>query len=199
MINNIIFYLSYIIFFKKINYWKKFEIKKRVFVYNKFNSKFDNFWNKLKKFNKNTFMFNRSSEWINWHLNHQFENNKTAIITEEQNDEIIGYSICLFKNIDKMNLKKAILIDFVTLDDNHETYLNLLLHAIKEADKRECHLFEIVGFNNKKRKIINLLKPFLRKSSFFSFYFKSSNLKLSEILLDENSWDPSGLDGDSII
>lgn len=198
LINNILFYLSYIILFKKINYWKKFETKRRVIVYNKFNSKFDNFWDKLKKFNKKKFMFNRSSEWINWHLNHQFESNKAIIIAEEQNDEIIGYSICLLKNIDKINLKKAVLIDFVTLNDSDETYFNLLLHSIKEANKKECHLFEIVGFNNKKRKIINLLKPFLNKDFSFPFYFKSNSTKLDEILKNENSWDPSNLDGDSI-
>ena len=198
LINNIIFYLSYIIFFKRINYWKKFKIKKHVIVYNKFNRKFDNFWNKLKKFNKETFMFNRSSEWINWHLSHQFETNKAIIVAEEQNDEIIGYSICLLKNVDKINLKKAILLDLVALDDNDETYINLLLHSIKETDKQECHLFEIVGFNNKKRKIINSLKPFLNKGSSFPFYFKSNNTKLNAILLNEDSWDPSALDGDSI-
>ena len=199
LITNIIFYLFYIIFYRKINYWKKIELKKNIFTYNKFNNKFDNFWDKLKKVNKNTFMFNRSSEWINWHLNHQFNNDKALIITEEINNEIIGYSICLFKNIDKINLKKAILIDFVSLDDNCETYLNLLLQSIKESKKRECHLFEIVGFNNKKREIINSIKPFLKKSSFSPFYFKSNNSKLNKILSNENSWDPSELDGDSII
>jgi len=199
LINNIIFYLSYIIFFNKINFWKKFETKNQVFVYNKFNSKFDNFWDKLKKNNKNTFMLNRSSEWINWHLNHQFENNKTLIITEEQNGQIIGYSVCLFKNIDNINLKKATLLDLVSLNNNHETYFNLLLHSIKESKKKDCHLFEIVGFNNEKREIMNSIKPFVRKNPFCPFYFKSNNSKLNEILLNKNSWDPSELDGDSII
>ena len=74
----------------------------------------------------------------------------------------------------------------------------MLLHSIKEANKKECHLFEIVGFNNKKRKIINLLKQFLNKDFSFPFYFKSNSTKLDEILQNENSWDPSNLDGDSI-
>ena len=86
----------------------------------------------------------------------------------------------------------------MTLNDSDETYFNLLLHSIKEANKKECHLFEIVGFNNKKRKIINLLKPFLNKDFSFPFYFKSNSTKLDEILQNENSWDPSNLDGDSI-
>ena len=46
---------------------------------------------------------------------------------------------------------------------------------------------------------MNSIKPFVRKNPFCPFYFKSNNPKLNEILLNKNSWDPSELDGDSII
>ena len=73
------------------------ETKKEIVIYNKFNEKFDNFWNKTKEFNKNIFMLNRNKEWINWHLNRQFKNNEAWILAEEENNEIVGYCICLFQ------------------------------------------------------------------------------------------------------
>ena len=143
-------------------------------------------------------MFNRTKEWINWHLNGQFENKKAWILTEEKNNEIIGYCICVEKNNEGINLKKIVLADFVALNNDHKTYLNLLYHSICEAKKRGYDLFEAVGFNDEKRKIINKFRPFLKKMPFCPFYFKIINLELSEPLSKKDCWDPSILDGDSI-
>ena len=175
------------------------ETKKEFVIYDKFNEKFDNFWNKTKEFNKSIFMLNRNKEWINWHLNHQFKNNEAWILAEEENDEIVGYCICLYKYDDAIDLKKVILIDYVSLNNNDETLLNLLIHAVKIAKKKNSHLFEIIGFNDEKRKVIKKIKPFLRRVSFCPFYFYSNKLELEGILQKKNSWDSSILDGDSII
>ena len=144
-------------------------------------------------------MLNRNKEWINWHLNHQFKNNEAWILAEEENDEIVGYCICLYKYDDAIDLKRVILIDFVSLNNNVETLLNLLIHAVKIAKKKNYHLFEIIGFNDEKRKVIKKIKPFLRRVPFCPFYFYSNKLELEEILQKKNSWDSSILDGDSII
>ena len=196
---NVICFITNFIFYKKINHWKKIKTNKEIVIYKKFNEKFDIFWNKSKEFNKDTFMFSRKKEWINWHLNYHFKNTEAWILAEEDNNEILGYCICLSKHNDEIDLKKVILIDLVSLNNNNDTLLNLLIHSIKIAAKRNFHLFEIVGFNKKKREVIKKIKPFLRKSSFCPFYFYTNKLELNEILQKKDSWDSSILDGDSVI
>ena len=187
-----------VIFFPKINYWKTFKTKKEFAVYEKFDDKFDIFWEKIKDHNKNTFMFNRNKDWINWHLNSQLKNNEAFILAEEENGKIKGYCICLSKHNKKTDLKKFILIDLIALDNNSKTLFNLLLKSINLAKEKNFHLFEIVGFNKEKRAIIKKIKPFSRKVSFCPFYFYSNKIELNKILENENSWDSTILDGDSI-
>ena len=201
--NNFLTYFFYIILnfilYRKLNYWKKIKTNKEVVVYNNFNEKFDLFWNKLQQTNKDVFIFNRSKNWMNWHLNHHLKNNEAWIVAEEINNEIKGYCVCLAKNNREIDLKKIVLIDFISLDNNHDTLLNLLTHSVNIASKKDFYLFEIVGFNYKKREIIKKIKPFLRKAPFCPFYFHTNKLELTEDLQKEKYWDSSILDGDSII
>ena len=89
-------------------------------------------------------------------------------------------------------------MDLVSLEDNTQSYLDLILFSIKEGIKLKCDLFEIVGFNDKKRRILKIIKPFEIKSKFSPFFFKTNNLNLNKVLLKKKVWDPSEIDGDSI-
>ena len=55
--------------FYKINKWRNINQDDNLKYFDKFNSNFDELWKNLKIKNKNLFQFNRSSTWLNWHLN----------------------------------------------------------------------------------------------------------------------------------
>ena len=67
------------------------------------------------------------------------------------------------------------------------------------SKKANCDLFQITGFDDKKRDIFLKLKPFMTKTKLMPFYFKTENEELKNILSTTEAWDASELDGDSII
>ena len=83
--------------YKKVNFWKNFNKKTEFEVYNRFDSKFDEFWEKIKIKNKETFLYNRSSIWMNWHLNNNISKNNLSILVQKKDGKIIGYAICIYK------------------------------------------------------------------------------------------------------
>ena len=198
VINKLSYYLVNIFLKKKINYWKNFKMKNKIVIYKEVNSDFNEMWEKLKIAQKNNFLFNRSREWLNWHLDNKLKKKKAFIAVKKTNNKITAYAICVIKKVKKLNLKKIVLVDLVSLEDNTQSYLDLILFSIKEGIKLKCDLFEIVGFNDKKRRILKIIKPFEIKSKFSPFFFKTNNLNLNKVLLKKKVWDPSEIDGDSI-
>ena len=198
IINKLLYYIVSVVFKKKINYWKNFKISKEVKIYKNFNSDFDNLWKKLKNKKKKTFLFNRSSEWLNWHLGSKLKNKGAFILVNKKDKAIEGYAVCIIKKVKNLGLKKAVLTDLVSLEDNTRSYMDLILQSIEHSIKLKCDLLEIVGFKENKRKIIKNIKPFEKKSKFSPFFFKSNNLNLNKALLKKEIWDPSEIDGDSI-
>ena len=104
----------------------------------------------------------------------------------------------IYKYDNELNLKKAVLIDIMQLNDDKEEFIDLILDSINHSFKSNCDLFQIVGFNEEKRKLIYKLKPFVVKNKFSTFYFNAKNLTLDSFLSKKQYWDPSELDGDSI-
>lgn len=185
-------------FYKRSNYWKKFKTKNQYYYYNKFNSEFDIFWNKIRQKNKHLFLLNRNKNWLNWHFNEKIKNKNIVIVVHKENKTITGYAICVIKFSSKTNIKKAILVDMMSFYKNSKNNLNLITEVIFHCKKIGCDLFEVVGFNKKKRRIIEKLRPFFYVSKFNPFYYNTANSVLNSSLRKNSSWDPSEIDGDSI-
>ena len=200
--NNLLFKIIYnflnLILYTKINTWKKFKKNKNFQIYKKFDKEFDKFWEKIKLEKNDKFLFNRSSEWINWHLNNKIIENESLILAIKENNQIIGYAICINKYDSSVNMKKAVLIDLMLLKKNEHLAFDLILSCVTESSNSDCDLFQMVGFDDEKRKYMYKLSPFVRKNKFSPYLFKSKNLELSDFLKNKNSWYPSELDGDSI-
>jgi len=183
---------------KRINFWKKLKKDNEFEVYKQFDKTFDEFWEKMKIKNKEIFLFNRKSDWMNWHLNNKIKENNLLILVKKKDGKIIGYAVCIYKQDKDLNLKKAVLIDIMLLNNDDKIFIDLILNSINHSLKSSCDLFQIVGFNEEKRKLIYKLKPFVVKNKFSTFYFNVKNLILNDFLSKKQYWDPSELDGDSI-
>ena len=57
----------------------------------------------------------------------------------------------LEKSNDKHGIKRAFLIDLVSLNQTKDVSINLIGACINEANKRKCHIIEFRGFNNLKK------------------------------------------------
>ena len=199
IIEKFIFYLSFVLLYKKINFWKNINQSKVVTINEIIDSKFDDFWKNYKSEFKYKFLQCRSASWIKWHIQKKIENNKAWIMTVVENKKLLGYAICLEKNNEKIALKRITIIDLVSLKDNEEVHLSLIKGCISESKKRGYHMLEVVGFKNLKRKIFYKFKTFNRKFSNFPFYYKNGKLIDKNFLSTEDIWDSSLIDGDSFL
>lgn len=182
----------------KINFWKKFKLKNSLEIYKSFNNEFDLFWKDFYIKRKNKFLFNRSSEWMNWHFYPYLNKKNFFIIVKKNNNKILGYAVCLVKDDKANNLKKAILVDICSYNKNKKIYFELILSSIKEAFKLKSDLFQMIGFDKKKREQMLKFRPFVTKNKFAPYLFKCINPKLKKILNKKKYWEPCSIDGDSI-
>ena len=193
-----IFYLLKFLMHKKINKWKSISWDNDLKFINKFDSNFDEIWRNLKSKKKTTFQFNRSSLWLNWHLNNKIKSKDLSIIIKKVENTLIGYAITIYKYDKNLNIKKAVLLDINVVNDDEKTYKSMIIASIKKSQKDNCDLFQVVGFNQSKRETMYKLNPFKTKNKFSPFYFYTKNNFLKKNLEKKESWEPSEIDGDSI-
>tara|TARA_B100000029_G_scaffold515285_1_gene621533 strand:- start:469 stop:1566 length:1098 start_codon:yes stop_codon:yes gene_type:complete len=199
IINKFIFYLSYVFLYKKINFWKSVNQPKNVIINTIIDNEFDVFWEDYKSEFKYKFLQSRSASWIRWHIQQKIEQNKAWINTVTENKKILGYAICLERNNPKIGLKRIVIIDLVSLQDNTEVYLSLIKGCVNESKKRGYHMIEAIGFKNSKNRIFSQFKTFNRKFPIFPFYYKIGKIVDKNFLNVEDAWDPSLIDGDSFL
>ena len=191
----IIVKLFKIIFYNRINYWKKFSQKKKINFHNNFDKTFENFWKKFKNKN-NKFMQSKSPNWLNWHI----KNLKNVwAVSISENNIIKGYALCCERNNNHYQLKRVSILDVVSIEDNKTIYLSLINSCIKKSYDRGYHVIDMIGTSNMKKKMFSNFKTFKRKVLNFLFYYYSKDSHLSNILTNENVWDTTLLDGDSFL
>jgi hypothetical protein len=184
-----------IIFYNKLNYWKRFIQKNELNIHKSCDATFDIFWNEYKSQNIK-FVQHKSSDWLNWHINYLQD---PFLLTVSNNDQIKGYAICCKRNNIRYDLKRVSIIDIVAIQDNKEIYSSLINGCIKESQKRGYHIIDMIGTNDTKKKMFSNFKTFKRNISNFLYYYYSNDPELLKVLDDDKIWDPTLLDGDSFL
>ncbi len=195
LILNFISLFFSIAFYNKINFWKKFEQKKKINLNYVFSNDFENFWSELKK-NNNNFLLSKSPDWLNWHIKF-LEKAWITYITE--NDKILGFALCCERNSNKFKLKRISIIDIVSANEDNQIYLSLLKSTIKKSFDLGYEIIEMTGTSQKKKLLFSNFKTFKRNVSNYFFYYYSKDLNLIEDLKNEKLWDTTLLDGDSFL
>ena len=94
------------------------------------------------------------------------------------NNKVNGYAICIINNYYKDGIRRAFLIDLISVDKSSNVSINLIGSCIKEAKKRNCDTFEFRGFDKSKKPYIEFFNPFKKKLSDNPFYYKSNNASI---------------------
>ena len=77
-----------------------------------------------------------------------------------------------------LKLKNQFLIDLMLIEENDQIYQDLISSSINASKQANCDLFQITGFDDKKRDIFLKFKPFMTKTKLMPFYFKTKNDEL---------------------
>ena len=192
-------YVVSVLLSKKIKTWESKFKENSIFKCKKIDSKFNLIWKNIKKKNKNLLLLQRDKLNLNWRLNYFLKKNKAWIFISYNKKKINGYAVCIESKNEKDGLKKAFLIDLISLEEDEKISINLIGASIKEGKKRNCDIFEFKVFDKSQKSIISVFNPFERKLLNNPFYYKSNNEKLNKMLNKEKYWAPSYIDGDSIV
>ena len=173
------------------------QINRGVECYTAFDERFDLFWEKMKNLHNCKLLCVRSSQHLNWHFKYALLNGRVWIFGTEKKSEITSYAIFLREDVPKIGLRRIILVDFQTIDDNPNVLREMLLCGLEKCRKDDIYMLEIIGLNLQKRSILETCSPIKRKLSSWPFFYKAKDNLLARELEKTDVWDPCSFDGDA--
>lgn len=165
--------------------------------YHCFDQRFDVFWEKLKSKNWGRLLCTRNSEWLEWHYKAFRNTNKLSIFCAEKNREITAYGILYRADNSRINLTRMKLVDLQTIDNNKIAIEEIIKFCIEKCVREKISVFEIIGFNSKKRNIIEKYNPLKRELQSWPFFYKTNDKDLDLELENSGVWDICEYDGDA--
>lgn len=162
-----------------------------------FDQRFDAFWEKLKNKNRGILLCTRSSEWLEWHYKVYRNTDKLSIFCVEKDREITAYGILYRVDNPRINLTRMKLVDLQTIDDNKIVIEEIIKSCIEKCIRERISVFEIIGFNSKKRNIFKKYNPLKRKLQSWPFFYKVNDDGFGLELENSGVWDICEYDGDA--
>jgi hypothetical protein len=164
---------------------------------NRFDERFDDFWQQLRRNYPGRLLANRSREVLEWHFKRPLENGKAWVLTVSKGSALAAYAVFFRQDNTASSLKRMRLVDFQMLGDNTELLRPLICQALARCRSEGIHMLECIGFARDKQRVIEALAPHGRKLSSWRYFYKATNRQLAETLKDPQVWDPSCFDGDA--
>jgi len=175
------------------------EPRKRMKIYERFDERFNVFWEKLSKKYSNRILGIRDQAYLDWHFRYALAQKKIWIFVAEQDSKITSYAIFLRQDNPEIGLNRVRLIDFQTIEDDFSILQDMIFFGIKKCKEEGIYVLEIIGFNENKRTCLKKCLPYKRKLLSWPFLYKAKDNLLSEELNNPQVWDPCFYDGDASI
>ncbi len=105
-----------------------------------FDTRFDRFWQELKKSSDRRLLATRSRDTLNWHFKYMLAEDRAWITTVERDSRLIAYGIFCRHDNSAMGLKRLRLVDFQTLDNKAELLRPMLAWALERCRANKVHM-----------------------------------------------------------
>jgi len=161
-----------------------------------FGPEFDLFWEELARQSKRL-LGNRGTRWLKWHFKNAIAENKLWIFTCRNQGKLQSYALFLRHDTPELDLTRVRLVDYQSLDESSSSLGSMIDLAICKCREAGIHMLESIGFDQKKRAILESKHPLRRKLPSWTFFFKANEASLMSELTQAANWDPCLYDGDS--
>lgn len=162
-----------------------------------FDDRFDVFWAELQRTHPERFLTTRSREMLQWHFQYSLQQEKTWIVTREENSRVLAYAVFCRCDNAEVGLKRVRLVDFQVLDEDFRTLVPMLDWGIQRCREEGIHMLESFGFRPGKQRVMDGLAPYRRRLGSWPYFYAAQNEALQKGLRDPAVWDPSLFDGDA--
>ena len=162
-----------------------------------FDERFDQFWERMRKFSCGRLLASRSREVLDWHFSSALNKNKAWVLSVSQGSELAAYAVVCRQDNPGFGLERMRLVDFQALPDRTHLLRPILHRAIERCQEEGIHILEALGFCSEKRQIIESMNPHHRELASWRYFYRAESPQLAASLKDPETWDPSCFDGDS--
>lgn len=166
-------------------------------VTDRFESRFDAFWNELLRQKGEILMAARDCATLSWHFTVALKKRRLWIFTASRNNQIRAY--CIFQRKDVgLELPRMRLVDFQTIEPDADLLRDLLAAALQRCVAEDIAVLDRPGVGLPTMRTFDDCAPYRQKQP-WPFWYRTNNLALRSELREPAVWEPSEYDGDASI
>jgi hypothetical protein len=142
----------------------------------------------------------RSPATLRWHFDIPGDIGETHVLCCYASQKLRGYAVVRHEPPNQVNgLRRSIIADMLAAEDDPNILESLLIAAYHDAGEAGSHVFEMLGFPPRIRRLCDRWHPYVRKYPSCPFYYKAADPALHDVLADGIAWYASPFDGDTTL
>lgn len=164
----------------------------------RFDSRFDAFWNELVRQNPDKLLADRSRRALSWHFAVPLRKDRLWILAASKNQLLRAY--CVFKREDNgQGIRRMRLVDYQNIESQADLLPNLLHAALARCALEDICVLENLGVDVPKMRAFDEFAPHHRKLGNWPFFYRAADPLFDAELRQPKFWDPSVYDGDASV
>lgn len=163
----------------------------------RFDSRFDGFWNELLRQKPETMLAARDSATMTWHFAVPMRKKRLWIFTASRNGQLRGYAIFERKDSGE-EIRRMRLIDYQAIEPEADLLAGMLPAALRRCVTEGISVLSKSGLGLPAMRAFDETAPYRRKQP-WPFWYRSENPALAEELREAKHWEPTEYDGDASI
>jgi hypothetical protein len=165
----------------------------------KFDPRFDAFWEELVRQNSDKLLAARDSRTLAWHYAIPMRRGRVWIFTAVRNGLLRAYCVLNRHDRGEDGVRRMRLIDYQTLEPDADLLPELLRAALRRCAAEGFYVLEHLGCGLPKMRTFDDFAPYRRKLPNWPFYYHAADPALGVELRRPEAWAPSTFDGDASI
>lgn len=162
----------------------------------RFDARFDAFWAELVRTRPETLLAVRDEQTLNWHYAETLRTGQLRILAATRGGSLRGYCVLRARTLPD-GLRCLRLIDYRSLEQDHDLLPTLLRAAMRTARRENVHIVEHLGRDLPAMRAFDKFTRYRYPRKCWSYYYRSPDPALALTLSRPEVWDPSEYDGDA--
>jgi hypothetical protein len=173
----------------------------------RFDSRFDRFWDDLVRENPEKLLAERTSEALTWHFAAPLRKKRLWILTAARRGRLVAYCtltrqdhafrLPALPHGDCRRLPGMRLVDYQTLDPEIDFLPAFLQTALERCATENLYILENLGRGVPKMHAVDEGAPYRKDLGNWKFFYRAADSALHADLSTPRPWDPSAYDGDN--
>lgn len=158
----------------------------------RFDQRFDTFWNELVRQNREKLLSDRSSSALSWHFALPMKRRQITILTASRNGRLRAY--CILNR--RGGGRRMHLVDYQSIEHDVDLLPGLIAAALRRCPPHDVCVLQNLGRGVPKMQAFDVYAPYHVKLPCWRYYYSAADDAVGAALDDPHIWDPSAYDGD---